>query len=114
MPTAIFKLLVSTSYVGSLALSAFKRNPFQRQQQQQKKNPTKKSFMKILFSESKLKVSLNSTKYTIHLITFHKAEQNTYMSAAYASSVFCSMKRSHLVLSEREGGLIGLASVKKY
>lgn len=36
------------------------------------------------------------------------------MSAAYASSVFCTRKLSHLVISEREGGLIGLASVKKY
>lgn len=53
-----------------------------------KKHPTRKSFMKTLFSESKLKVLLNNTKDTIHLITFHKAKQNTFMFAGYASSVF--------------------------
>lgn len=38
LPTATFRLLVSTSYVGSLAQSAFERNPFQRQQQKQAPN----------------------------------------------------------------------------
>lgn len=53
-----------------------------------KKHPTREPFTKILFSESKLKVALNNTKDTIHLITFHKAEQNSFMCVAYASSVF--------------------------
>lgn len=56
-----------------------KQNNNNNNQQQNKQQKSVQPIRKVLFSASKLKASLSNKKDTIHLITFHKAKQNTFM-----------------------------------